>query len=121
MQKTLTTNATHTELKAMAIATIDEQTNRIVELSREIQRNPEVGFREHGTAQRLVEQLEHMGLDYRTGLARTGVKARMRADRIDSLWRSSANWIPSSHPITRLPTRIPVPHTRVAITSRSQP
>ncbi|SEB79487.1 amidohydrolase [Rhodococcus koreensis] len=78
MQKTLTTNATHTELKAMAIATIDEQTNRIVELSREIQRNPEVGFREHGTAQRLVEQLEHMGLDYRTGLARTGVKARMR-------------------------------------------
>lgn len=68
---------TAAQLKAEVIAEIDRNAERIVRLSREIQLNPESGFREHGTARRIVAELESMGLDYRAGLAGTGVKARM--------------------------------------------
>ncbi len=41
-------------------------------------RNPETGFRETKTAGFVCAQLDKMGLESRTGLAITGVKARMR-------------------------------------------
>lgn len=75
--------ASKDELKARVCAEIDRQAERIVAFGDEVMRNPETGFREHGTAQRVTEQFADMGLDYRSGLAHTGVKARMRgrADR----------------------------------------
>ncbi|UXM92500.1 amidohydrolase [Paenarthrobacter sp. JL.01a] len=71
------------DIKARVLAEIDRQAERIVAISREIQLHPETGFREFGTARRIAAQFEDMGIDYRSGLARTGVKARMtgRSDR----------------------------------------
>lgn len=66
------------ELKARVCAEIDRQAERIVACSDEIMRHPETGFREHGTARRVIKQFADMGLEYRSGLAHTGVKARMR-------------------------------------------
>jgi metal-dependent amidase/aminoacylase/carboxypeptidase family protein len=40
-------------------------------------RHPESGFREVRTAQYVCGELDRMGLSYRSGLALTGVKARM--------------------------------------------
>lgn len=71
------------KLHARVVAEIDRQADRIVGFSEEVLRHPETGFREHATAARVVEQLDAMGLSPRTGLAGTGVKARLagRADR----------------------------------------
>lgn len=66
------------ELKARVCAEIDRQAERITALSDEIMRHPETGFRERGTARRVAEQFAAMNLPHRTGLAGTGVKARMR-------------------------------------------
>ncbi|MDR7302581.1 amidohydrolase [Haloactinomyces albus] len=65
------------ELKARVCAEIDRQAERIVAFGDEIMRNPETGFREHDTARRVIKQFVDMGLEYRSGLAGTGVKARM--------------------------------------------
>ncbi len=65
------------DIKARACAVIDAQADRIIALSDDIMRHPETGFREQATARRVVDQLRTMGVDFRDGLAKTGVKARM--------------------------------------------
>lgn len=65
------------ELKARVCAEIDRRAEDIVATSAHIMRNPESGFRETKTAQYVCARLDQMGLAYRSGLALTGVKARM--------------------------------------------
>lgn len=69
---------TKDELKAKICAEIDRRADAIVAVSEHIMRNPESGFREVKTAKFVAGQLAAMGLQYREGLALTGVKARMR-------------------------------------------
>lgn len=64
-------------LKELACAEIDRQAERIVAVSDDIMRHPETGYRETRTADVVAEQFRAMGLEPATGLARTGVKARM--------------------------------------------
>lgn len=66
------------ELKARVCATIDEQSERIIDISKHILSNPEIGFQEAKTAAYVQQQFQKMGLQSRSGLARTGVKARMK-------------------------------------------
>lgn len=66
------------KLKELVCAEIDRQAERITALSDDIMRHPETGYRETRTAGLVAEQFRAMGLDPATGLARTGVKARMR-------------------------------------------
>jgi amidohydrolase len=66
------------ELKARVCAEIDRQANRIIDISAHILQHPEIGFREHATAAYVAEQFAAMGLGCQTGLAITGVKARMK-------------------------------------------
>ena len=65
------------ELKARVCAEIDRRADDIVRISEHIMRHPESGFREVRTAQYVCGQLDRMGISYRSGLALTGVKARM--------------------------------------------
>jgi amidohydrolase len=46
---------------------------------RHLHRNPELGFEERGTAAFVAERLHALGLDVRTGIARTGILARLPA------------------------------------------
>ena len=64
-------------LKARVCAEIDRRSREIVAISDHIMRHPEPGYREVRTAEFVAAQLERMGLEYRAGLALTGVKARM--------------------------------------------
>ena len=63
-------------LKARACAVIDEHAESIVALGETILRQPETGFREHKTARLVADTLNDIGLQARTGLAITGVKAQ---------------------------------------------
>lgn len=52
---------------------------RIVEWRRDLHRHPELGFEERRTAAFLAERLTALGLEVRTGVARTGVIGVLRA------------------------------------------
>ncbi|GHF53262.1 amidohydrolase [Amycolatopsis bartoniae] len=69
---------TPAELKARACAEIDRRAAEIVALSEDILRHPETGYRETRTAEVVARKFAELGLAPRAGLARTGVKARMR-------------------------------------------
>lgn len=68
---------TKDELKAIVCAEIDRRSEDIVAISDHVMRHPETGYREVQTAAYVADRLEAMGLRPRTGLALTGVKARM--------------------------------------------
>ena len=54
----------------------------LVALRHDIHRQPELGYEEHGTARRILAQIEGIdGLQLRTGVAGTGVVATLGADR----------------------------------------
>ncbi|MGH7004141.1 MAG: amidohydrolase, partial [Alphaproteobacteria bacterium] len=62
----------------MVQAEIDRNRDRIVALSKDIMAHPETGFQEERTAARVQSVFKEMGLEFRSGLAHTGVKARMK-------------------------------------------
>jgi amidohydrolase len=70
--------STVSELKARACAEIDRQAEQITGICEDILRHPETGYRETRTAALVADRFTAMGLTPRTGLARTGVKARLR-------------------------------------------
>lgn len=47
----------------------------MVSLRRELHRHPELSWKEHRTAERVVRELDRLGLSYRTGIAGTGILA----------------------------------------------
>ncbi len=54
---------------------------RVVSWRRDIHQHPELGFRETRTAQLVADELRRLGLEVRTGIARTGVVAVLRGGR----------------------------------------
>lgn len=64
-------------LKVRVCAEIDRRADDIVAISDHVMRHPETGYREHRTAAFVADQFDRMGLTYRSGLALTGLKARM--------------------------------------------
>ena len=71
--------STREELKKRACAAIDRHRDELIGVSREILNNPEPGFSEHKTSQLVADKFEEMGIDYRRGLAMTGVKGHVSA------------------------------------------
>jgi amidohydrolase len=53
----------------------------LVELRRHFHRFPELAYREEKTASKIGEVLHDLGVEYRTGVGRTGVAARLAARR----------------------------------------
>lgn len=75
------TAATKEALKRRACDEIDRRCDEIAAISEHVMRNPESGYREEKTAAFVSEQLNAMGLQATTGLALTGVKARLTGRR----------------------------------------
>ncbi len=66
------------QLEEQVCAEIDRRAADIVALSDDIMRHPETGYRETRTAALVAEWFGELGARPRTGLARTGVKGRLR-------------------------------------------
>jgi amidohydrolase len=69
--------ADKTALKAAVCAAIDRQADHIIEIGETILGHPETGFNEKQTAALVARELAALGLEPATGLALTGVKARL--------------------------------------------
>ena len=66
------------ELKSRAAAEIDRRGGELVGIARAILDNPEPGFREFRTAERVSDAFRRMGLEHRSGIAITGLRADLR-------------------------------------------
>ena len=66
-------------MKRRAAAAIDAAAAELEALARDIEREPELGFKEKKTAAKVEKYLTALGLSPETGLALTGVKARARS------------------------------------------
>ena len=70
-------------LKQAVCETIERRADDIVAVSEYLMRNPETGFREVKASKRVAQEFEKMQIPYESGLALTGVKARMRGGASD--------------------------------------
>lgn len=68
-------------LKAAVCSAIDAAKADIEKLALCIESEPELGFKETKTAKKVEDYMRSLGLDPRTGLALTGVKARVKGGK----------------------------------------
>ncbi|MBI4338267.1 MAG: amidohydrolase [Chloroflexi bacterium] len=66
------------ELKARVLRAIDARREDIVGLAQAVLRDPEPGFTEVRTAQRVSRKLAELGIPHRTGIALTGIKGYLQ-------------------------------------------
>jgi amidohydrolase len=69
---------TKDELKRRIFEAIDRRADEIIGIGERILKNPEMGFKEVKTAALVHEAFQRLGLESRTGLAMTGVRADAR-------------------------------------------
>jgi amidohydrolase len=69
---------TKDQLKRDVYAAIDRRREEIVTLGETIRQHPELGFKELKTARLVADTFRRLGMDPRTGLAMTGVRAELR-------------------------------------------
>ena len=70
--------ATADELKSRAAAAIDRRGDDLIGIARAILDNPEPGFREFRTAERVADAFRGLGIEHRGGIAMTGLRADLR-------------------------------------------
>lgn len=63
------------EIKRRVLEAIDSKRDKIITVGDEIFKNPELGFKEFKTAERVKRVFDEIGMDYKDGLAVTGIKA----------------------------------------------
>lgn len=66
------------DMKRAVCQTIDSWSERAISLARDIESEPELGFKEFKTAKKAEEFLKSLGLATENGLAGTGIKSRLR-------------------------------------------
>jgi len=64
------------ELKRRAVEAIDDHRDEIVALAKDVQSEPELGYKETATTRKVADIFEAIGLDVETEIAVTGAKAR---------------------------------------------
>jgi amidohydrolase len=64
-------------LKERVCQAIDEQAERIIDIGTYLLNNPELGFKEVKGAARVAKEFDQLGMEYKEGLALTGVKATL--------------------------------------------
>ena len=72
---------TGSDLKDRISAIVESNRDDIVEVGETILRNPELGFKEVETSALVQRKFDELELDYRSGLAKTGVKAKIDTGR----------------------------------------
>lgn len=65
-------------LKQRVCDTVDQRRKRIIDIGESIMDAPELGFKESRTADRVMRELDEVGLPFESQLALTGVKAVLR-------------------------------------------
>ncbi len=70
--------ATKDDIRRAVCAAIDRNRERIIGIGERIKGHPELGFKEFKTARVVEETLREIGLEPKTGLALTGVRAEAR-------------------------------------------
>ena len=68
-------------LKETVCRSIEEHRERIIGVGEAIMDDPELGFKEHRTAEKVQEVFEGLGWEFESGLGVTGVKAVLRGGR----------------------------------------
>ncbi len=68
-------------LKETVCQSIEENRDRIIGVGEAIMDDPELGFKEHRTAEKVQEVFTDLGLEFDSGLGLTGVKAVLRGGR----------------------------------------
>ena len=68
---------TKEEIKAKVLEAIDKNRDKIIAIGESIFREPELGFKEYKTAQKVKDAFEELGLKYEDEVAVTGVIAKM--------------------------------------------
>ena len=56
----------------------------LTQLRHDLHRHPELGFQEHATAKRIIEELERLGLTFESGIGKTGIVATVTGDYPDN-------------------------------------
>jgi len=72
------TRAENTELRALALRSIDGASRQLIAAAKTVYSTPETGFNEHRTSKYVLGRLQALGLAVETGIARTGMKAVLR-------------------------------------------
>ncbi|MEI9533832.1 amidohydrolase [Moellerella wisconsensis] len=72
---------TKEQLKSQVCAAIAARKNDIKQLAENIWREPELGFKETKTAQKVEQAFDALGVPYRNKLALTGVKGRLKGGK----------------------------------------
>ncbi len=87
-----------TELKNQVCRIIDEHAQQIILLTQEIEKIPELGFKESRTAAAVSKFLSELGYLCQEGLALTGVKTRLKPDSSGPNIAVIGDWMPSFAP-----------------------
>ncbi|AZV58111.1 M20/M25/M40 family metallo-hydrolase [Clostridium sp. AWRP] len=66
------------KLKELVCSTIEKNSEKIINFSKSVEKEPELGFKEQKTSQKVKDIFGEIGLKYRDGLALTGVKAKLK-------------------------------------------
>lgn len=69
------------KLKQRVCEAIDLNAGKIAAYADSVAKEPELGFKENGTAAKLAAVFAELGIEYQTGLAITGVKARVHGGK----------------------------------------
>ncbi len=70
--------ATREELKQAACAAIDRHSDDLIAVAKDILEHPEPGYSEYRTARVVAEQFAKLGVQFRAGLALTGLKGTVK-------------------------------------------
>ncbi len=71
-------------------------TPELIRIRRDLHAHPELGFQEFRTAARVAKRLRALGLEVKTGIAKTGVVGLLRGARPGPvvLWRADMDALP---------------------------
>lgn len=71
---------TKEQLKMLVCETIDNNSEELINLAKDLESTPELGFKEHITSEKVCNFFKKLNLDYKDKLALTGVKAKLKND-----------------------------------------
>jgi amidohydrolase len=67
-------------MKQLVCKSIDENAHKIIALAKDIENCPELGYKEIKTSEKVCNFMKELNLNYRNGLALTGVKGSLKED-----------------------------------------
>lgn len=95
------------EIKKLICEAIDNNAEKIISIAKYIGENPELGFKEYNTSQIVEQAFKELDLSYKSNLALTGVKAKLKetTDKVNIAIIGEMDGIPCpEHPFSNKDT-----------------